>query len=101
MKLNLNNGLAQILDIHLIYPLSLKIRLVVNPKCRGKGLITDLIKGISLQGTKALSVTACSLFVLAHNKSAIKAYQKAGFILADYPDEIPTENCLYMVKHDI
>ena len=76
-------------------------RLVVNPKCRGKGLITDLIKGISLQGTKALSVTACSLFVLAHNKSAIKAYQKAGFILADYPDEIPTENCLYMVKYDI
>ena len=76
-------------------------RLVVNPKLRGKGVIAELIKGISEQGTKRLNVKACSLFVLSHNQSAIKAYQKAGFVLADYPEEIPTENCFYMVKYDI
>lgn len=76
-------------------------RLVVNPKFRGKGIIAELIKLISVQGTKALNVTACSLFVLSHNKSAVKAYQKVGFVLADYPDEIPLADCLYMVKTTI
>ena len=75
-------------------------RLVVNPKFRGEGIIAELIKLISVKGTKALSVTACSLFVLSHNQSAIKAYQKVGFVLADYPEKIPTENCFYMVKYD-
>ena len=71
---------------------------MVNPKFRGKGIITTLIKHISEQGTKVLNVTGCSLFVLSHNKSAVKAYQKTGFLLADYPDEIPLADCLYMVK---
>jgi len=76
-------------------------RLVVNPKFRGKGVIAELIKQISEQGTKALNVTACSLFVLSHNQSAVKAYQKVGFLFADYPDEMPLADCLYMVKTTI
>jgi len=73
-------------------------RLVVNPEFRGKGIIAELIKQISEQGTKVLNLADSSLFVLSHNKSAVKAYQKVGFELADYPDEMPLADCLYMTK---
>lgn len=73
-------------------------RLVVNPTHRGQGIAAKLIQQLCLIGTEQLGVTECSLFVLANNAHAIKAYEKFGFSFAEYPEEIPLENCLYMVK---
>lgn len=73
-------------------------RLVVSPKLRGKGIAAKLMEQLCLKGLEALKVTECSLFVLAHNNKAIKAYEKFGFSFVDYPESIPLDNCLYMVK---
>lgn len=73
-------------------------RLIVNPKFRGKGIASKLIHNICELGLKELKVQECSLFVLAHNDNAIKTYEKFGFSFVNYPDEIPLDNCLYMVK---
>ena len=73
-------------------------RLVVNPNIRGQGVSSHLIQKLSTLGKSDLKTDSCSLFVLGHNKSAIQAYTKLGFSMADYPDEIPLENCFYMVK---
>ncbi|MFT6407494.1 MAG: ribosomal protein S18 acetylase RimI-like enzyme [Arenicella sp.] len=73
-------------------------RLIVSPKHRGKGLVETLIEGISLEGYRELGVNACSLFVYSDNSSAIKAYQKIGFAVAQYPADDAMDNCLYMIK---
>ena len=73
-------------------------RLVVNPQCRGQGMITYLIQELSSLGKADFNVETCSLFVLEHNQSAIRAYTKLGFFMADYPEEMQLENCLYMIK---
>ncbi len=73
-------------------------RLVVSPEFRGKGIASRLMTELSKQGKERLNVSSTSLFVLAHNKAAIKAYEKFGFKLAVYPENMAIENCLYMVK---
>ncbi|WP_350431290.1 GNAT family N-acetyltransferase [Shewanella sp. H8] len=73
-------------------------RLIVNPKYRGKGIASELMNRLYRLGIVELKVKESSLFVLAHNYSAIKAYEKFGFVLASYPEQIPLDNCLYMVK---
>ncbi len=73
-------------------------RLVVSPKFRGRGVASVLMQHLSELGLKALNVKECSLFVFSHNQNAIKAYEKFGFKFSEYPDEMPLENCLYMVK---
>ena len=64
-------------------------RLVVNPNLRGQGIASNLIHQLSVLGKSDLKTDSCSLFVLGHNKSAIQAYTKLGFSMADYPEEIP------------
>ena len=73
-------------------------RLIVSPNFRGQGIASHLIQKLSVLGKTELKTDSCSLFVLGHNKSAIQVYTKLGFSMADYPDEIPLEGCLYMVK---
>jgi ribosomal protein S18 acetylase RimI-like enzyme len=73
-------------------------RLIVNPNFRGQGIASHLIQKLGVQGKTELKTDSCSLFVLGHNKSAIQAYTKLGFSMAEYPNEIPLENCLYMVN---
>ena len=73
-------------------------RLIVNPNFRGQGIASHLIQKLGVLGKTELKTDSCSLFVLGHNKSAIQAYTKLGFSMVDYPDEIPLEDCLYMVK---
>lgn len=73
-------------------------RLIVNPKFRGKGIASKLMYNICELGLKELEVKECSLFVLVHNEKAIKAYEKFGFSFANYPDKMPLDNCLYMIK---
>ena len=73
-------------------------RLVVNPQRRGQGIATHLIQALSLVGKTDLNVDSCSLFVFENNQSGMKAYAKIGFSVAEYPEEMLFENCLYMVK---
>ncbi|KXO10884.1 Aminoglycoside N6'-acetyltransferase [Moritella sp. JT01] len=73
-------------------------RLIVNPQFRGKGLVSKLIQQLCELGIKEFEVEECSLFVLGHNKNAIRAYEKFGFSFANYPEKIPLDNCFYMVK---
>ncbi|MFT7560053.1 MAG: ribosomal protein S18 acetylase RimI-like enzyme [Flavobacteriales bacterium] len=70
----------------------------MNPEFRGKGIASKLMRHLCVLGASELKVKECSLFVLAHNESAIKSYNKFGFVFSDYPEEITLENCLYMVK---
>ncbi|WP_426370333.1 GNAT family N-acetyltransferase [Pseudocolwellia sp. HL-MZ7] len=74
-------------------------RLIVNPLHRGKGIAAKLIEKLSIEGCNELGVKECSLFVLEHNKSAIKAYNKYGFTVTTYPEVLPEAHCLYMVKN--
>jgi len=73
-------------------------RLIVNPKYRGKGIVLELMRYLCNLGMNQLSVKECSLFVLTHNHSAIKSYKKFGFTFANYPEKMPLDNCLYMIK---
>ena len=73
-------------------------RLVVNPNHRGQGIAGLLISSLCELGNRELDTSESSLFVLSHNESAVKAYEKMGFIEQAYPEPIPLENCLYMVK---
>lgn len=73
-------------------------RLVVHPKRRGKGIALELIRQLCESGLSEFDMKEYSLFVLEHNKNAIKAYEKFGFTFAEYPEKIPLDNCLYMVK---
>jgi ribosomal protein S18 acetylase RimI-like enzyme len=73
-------------------------RLVVNPNCRGQGIAKQLMNKLLEAGKRDLAVNEASLFVLEHNKFAIKSYQSFGFQFTPYPNELPIENCLYMTK---
>ncbi|MDO6428287.1 GNAT family N-acetyltransferase [Thalassotalea sp. 1_MG-2023] len=73
-------------------------RLVVKPSERGKGIATMLIQQLSEIGCKVLNTSELSLFVFTHNTSATRAYQKLGFVLAQYSEPMPIENCVYMIK---
>ncbi|MFT5757253.1 MAG: ribosomal protein S18 acetylase RimI-like enzyme [Alteromonadaceae bacterium] len=74
-------------------------RLVVTPHCRGQGIARQLMHELLQLGARELAVSEGSLFVLNHNKAAIKCYQSFGFVFTPYPNELPLENCLYMIKH--
>ena len=73
-------------------------RLVVNPSFRRQGMISRLINMLSERGKSRLKTQSCSLFVLESNTSAIQAYKKLGFSIAEYPETMPLENCFYMVQ---
>ncbi|MGB0495041.1 MAG: GNAT family N-acetyltransferase, partial [Kangiellaceae bacterium] len=76
-------------------------RLVVNPELRGQGIAYHLINQLSEIGMSDLNTNSCSLFVFERNKNAIQAYAKLGFSVADYPEKMIMENCLYMVQASI
>lgn len=73
-------------------------RLVVAPNMRGKGIARILLEQLSTKGIAKLNLAQLSLFVLKDNISAIKAYQKFGFVLSEYPGDIGLPDCLYMIK---
>lgn len=73
-------------------------RLVVNPQCRGQGIAGQLLAQLIQQGLTELGCQQASLFVYANNQKAIRAYQKFGFELCQYPGDDGIDGCLYMVK---
>lgn len=73
-------------------------RLAVSPLHRGQGIVQHLIELLAEFGMREHAIKANSLFVLETNSSAIKAYEKCGFVVQQYPAPNPIENCLYMVR---
>lgn len=73
-------------------------RLAVAPTHRGNNYIAHLMHHLIEFGRIKFTTRSCSLFVLEQNSAAISAYQKYGFECAPYPEPIPFENCLYMLK---
>ncbi|MBU2918309.1 GNAT family N-acetyltransferase [Psychrosphaera sp. F3M07] len=73
-------------------------RLVINPECRGQNKIADLIHLLAHEGCAQLKADMLSLFVFHDNHKAKNAYQKLGFVEAEYPEEMPMDGCVYMVK---
>lgn len=75
-------------------------RLAVSPSHRGQGLVQKLIQGLSNFGVAQHGISTNSLFVLEDNKSAIKAYQKCGFVMAQYPEKMPMQKTHYMIREN-
>lgn len=78
-------------------------RLVINPDCRGQNKIADLISLLADKGCADLKVNELSLFVFNDNHKAKRAYEKLGFVEAEYPQSfvsgsVPMEGCVYMIK---
>ncbi|MGJ8663464.1 MAG: GNAT family N-acetyltransferase [Marinicella sp.] len=74
-------------------------RLVVSPKFRGQHVGQYLIDALLKEGQRKLALDKASLFVLSDNKAAMRLYQKMNFKVAQYPQTIPLENCLYMTHN--
>ncbi|QHJ10895.1 hypothetical protein FX988_01117 [Paraglaciecola mesophila] len=74
-------------------------RLVVNPANRGLGIVATLIANLAARGKEEFKVNSCSLFVFNDNISAIRAYQKLGFVQTQYPTDMPLAGCTYMVSY--
>lgn len=73
-------------------------RLAVTPKQRAKGFGKLLIHKLMGMGCDELKVKESSLFVYELNTYAVEVYKRLGFELTPYPEYIPIEHCLYMVK---
>ncbi|MEN1728362.1 MAG: GNAT family N-acetyltransferase [Pseudomonadota bacterium] len=75
-------------------------RLAVSPEHRGQGVAATLMGALIDEGRTVLDVAEASLFVLANHESALRAYRRFGFGEADYPEQLPLENCLYLTYQD-
>ncbi|ACJ29294.1 GCN5-like N-acetyltransferase [Shewanella piezotolerans WP3] len=73
-------------------------RIVVNPSWRGKGISKTLVELLNACGLKQLCLQQSSLFVLKDNQAAINSYLKLGFVESTYPESIPIDHCLYMIR---
>lgn len=73
-------------------------RLVVSPTRRGEGVVAQLISHLIAAARARLSVSRASLLVYPNNDSAIRAYQKLGFSIAEYPTDDSIDGCLYMQR---
>lgn len=73
-------------------------RLAVSPKHRRQGLVQRLIQHLASVGEQQRGLATNSLFVLEENQAAINAYNKCGFVMADYPETMPMENTYYMIR---
>lgn len=74
-------------------------RLGIAPDKRGLGLAYILLQQLAAKTSQLQSASQYSLFVVEHNKPALKAYQKVGFEFIQYPEDIPGNipDCRYMV----
>jgi ribosomal protein S18 acetylase RimI-like enzyme len=73
-------------------------RLAVSPNHRGQGLVQKLIYLLAEFGHRQHGLSSNSLFVLEANASAIRAYEKCGFTMTEYPEAMPMQNTFYMIR---
>lgn len=73
-------------------------RLAVSPTRRGEGNVVELVNQLVSAAHIKLSVSTVSLLVYSDNLSAIRAYQKLGFSIAEYPAKDDINGCFYMQR---
>ena len=64
-------------------------RLVARPEMRGQGVGKRLIRNLMTEGRRIYSGNEYSLFVFRENRPARECYKSLGFVVGDYPDDMP------------
>jgi len=74
-------------------------RLVVDPTRRGEGVGKRLIDLLTAVGPSQFSCDEFSLFVYRENVPAFECYKSMGFVVSDYPDDMPyADVCYYLTR---
>jgi ribosomal protein S18 acetylase RimI-like enzyme len=74
-------------------------RLVVRPDRRGRGIGRRLIEMLMAAGATVFPGDEYSLFVFRENTPAYECYKSLGFIVQDYPDDMPhADVCYYLTR---
>jgi len=74
-------------------------RLVVRPDMRGRGIGRRLIEMLMEAGRKIFSCDEYSLFVFRENAPAYECYKSLGFVVQDYPRDMPhADVCYYLTR---
>ena len=74
-------------------------RLVVAPHKRGSGIGRRLVEEIMLAGRSRYPHDEFSLFVLRDNTPARECYKSLGFVVSDYPADMPHGDvCYYLTR---
>jgi ribosomal protein S18 acetylase RimI-like enzyme len=74
-------------------------RLVVHPESRGQGAGKRLISGLMAAARPLFNLPEFSLFVYDDNTPAFECYKSMGFVVTEYPDEMPIgETCVYLTR---
>jgi ribosomal protein S18 acetylase RimI-like enzyme len=74
-------------------------RLVVKPTMRGEGIGKRLINMLMTAGQSRVPGDEFSLFVFRDNMPAYECYKSMGFVVSDYPDDMPhADVCYYLIK---
>lgn len=59
---------------------SAELRIVMDPQAKGKGYGTEACRGLLRFAFQDLNLHKVYLYVLHHNKAAVRAFEKAGFV---------------------
>jgi len=74
-------------------------RLVVSPAMRRQGAGRRLIDMLMTVGLKGFSGNEYSLFVFCDNTPAYECYKSMGFVVAEYPRDMPhADVCYYLTR---
>lgn len=74
-------------------------RLVVRPALRGQGVGKRLVTMLMQAGAARFSCDEFSLFVFRDNLRAYRCYEAMGFVVDDYPDDMPhADVCYYLTR---
>jgi len=74
-------------------------RLVAKPALRGEGVGKRLMNMLMEVGLSLFSANEYSLFVLRENIPAYECYKALGFVVGDYPADMPyADVCYYLTR---
>ena len=76
-------------------------RLVAEPTMRGQGIGRRLIRMLMGVGTSLYECDEYSLFVFRGNVPALECYKSLGFVVGDYPEEMPYADVCYFLTRPV
>jgi ribosomal protein S18 acetylase RimI-like enzyme len=77
-------------------------RLAVAPEHRGRGIGSDLVKGLCDKAAEVFDCSEHSLFVMRANQIALRCYKRIGFAEAPYPENDGMQNrVMFMVRSSV
>lgn len=76
-------------------------RLVVHPARRGEGVGKRLIRMLMVAGGQLYSCDECSLFVFRENVAAYECYKSLGFVVGEYPADVPHADVCYFLTRPL